>query len=143
MKKIINLMVNMFGIREYGLDFMGFRVTDWKKITYHHLIIKEELGGKKTVNNGVILIDDSHKYLNFIEKKDKEIFDKITFQLILENRKRRINLENLIIIDKLLLEFEKKYKLNRNIYPTRFLREIDKDILDNIDKYELKKNLPL
>ena len=141
-KNIINVMVNMYGIKEYGLDFMGFRVNNIKDLSYHHLIISKEKGGKETVENGAILIKPAHKYLHFIENNNKSIFKKITDQMIIENRKGVIDLDNLVIIDRLLLEFEEEQKNEiKKRYPIRFLREIDRDILDNIDKYELKKNL--
>ena len=142
MSMIINLMVNMYKVKEYGLDFMGYRVSNIKDLSYHHLIIPKEMGGKETVENGAILLKASHKYLHYIESNNKSLFKEITNQMIIENRKGYIDLENLAIIDQLLLEFEKVNKNEiKNRYPTRFLREIDKDILDNIDNYELKKNL--
>ena len=138
-------MVNTYGIREYGLDFLGYRVTNIRDLSYHHLIIPKELGGEETVENGAILLKKSHHYLHLIEKYDKELFKQITEQMIIENRKGYIDLENLVIIDKLMLLFENDNKilLKKYDYPIRFLREVDKDILDNINKYELKKNLLL
>ena len=137
---VINLMVNEYNIRTYGLDFMGYVINNPKELTYHHLIIQKKHGGKKTKENGAILLKKAHKYLHFIEKKDKELFQKITKELIKENRSGNIDLNILANINTLLLEFEKKNKVNE-IYKNRFLRQIDGDVLKNINKYELKKNL--
>ena len=141
--EIINLMVNEYGIRDFGLDFMGFIVTDIKDLSYHHLIVPKRSGGKETVENGAILIIAAHRLLHFIEEKNNKIYKEIRHQMILENKKGQIDLQNLVIIDRLLLEFEQKYKSEiKEKYPARYLRTVDKDILNNIDKYELKKNLP-
>lgn len=143
MKKIKNLMINKYKINEFGLDFMGYRVNSPSDLTFHHLIIKKSNGGKEEIKNGALLIKESHKYLHYIEKKDKEIFDKIINELIIENKMGVINLSSLVNIDKLLYEFELKEKNHRFLrnLPKRFLRVIDIDLLNDIDKYELKKNL--
>lgn len=143
MNNIKNLMINKYKVNEYGLDFMGYRVTNPNDLSFHHLIIKKKDGGKEIIKNGALLLKESHRYLHYIEKKDKETFDKVTNELILENKKGIINLENLVNIDKFLYEFElkeKNHKIIKNL-PKRFLRLIDVDLLNDIDKYEIKKNL--
>ena len=145
MKEIVRLMINKYNLREYGLDFMGYRITRSRNLTYHHLINKQKNNGKSTIENGAILLKNSHFYLNVIEKENYNIFKKITKEMIIENQKGEIDLINLYNIDQLLLEFEEKYYdkykfMVPDIYRNRFLREIDKDVLDNIDKYELKKS---
>ena len=51
----------------------------------------------------------SHDYLHIIEKKDTEIFCLITSELIDENIKRKVDIENLRKIRDLLLYFEREH----------------------------------
>ena len=146
MKEIVNLMINEYNMKDYGLDFMGYTINNPKKLTYHHLITQKQHGGEETVENGVILLRNSHSYLHLIEKYDYEIFEKITQELIEENVNKKIDLKNIYKIHRYLLEFEKKCLLKHNvvllnIYTNRFLKQVDQAILDSIDKYELKKDL--
>ena len=148
MKKIVNLIVNKYNMREYGIDFMGYVINNPKKLTYHHLITPKQYGGEETIENGVVLLRYSHHYLHLIEEYDFKTFEKITKQLIEENVNGKIDLRNLYNIHRYLLEFEKKNIHNQkielfDIYTRRFLSAFDDDVLNNIDKYELKKDLHL
>lgn len=148
MKKIINLMINKYNINKIGLDFMGYRVTSPKDLSYHHLIIEKKDGGKETIENGAPLNKISHRYLNLIERTNYNIFKQINNEMIKENKQGFISIINLYKIDILLLKFEKEYlkkkKVNvLDIYRKRYLRELNPEILQEIDKYELKKDLHL
>ena len=133
MKEITNLMIDMFKLKEIGYDFMGYRFSNERKLSFHHLIIPQKRGGKMEVDNGAILVrDTSHDYLHVVEKFDKKSFLLITKELIEENRKREINMENLRRIDEILLEFEYNHSDDvfkngqyaiRDVYTRRLLRE--------------------
>ena len=138
MNKVVNLMVDKYKLKDYCLDFMGYRIKKTHDLTYHHLIIPKRNGGEESIENGAILIKRSHKYLHLIEKKDDDIYIELRNLLIKENKIGKLELVILRDINKLLNEFEKKYDVN-DIYKNRFLKQVDKDILDNIEKYELKK----
>ena len=140
MKNIVHLMINKYNLDKFGLDFMGYKIKDSKNLSYHHLIIRKKNGGKETIENGAILTKISHKYLHFIEQTNYQIFKKITEQLILENKCGELKLEYLYEINNFLNDFESQNKV-QDIYKKRFLNELDKDILNNINKYELKKTL--
>ena len=145
MKPIVNLIVNKYNLKEYGIDFMGYRITDSRDITFHHLIKRKKDGGKETIENGVVLTKTSHKYLHIIEKENINIYKLITMEM-LEEKNKGVNVINIYNIDKLLLIFEQDYYKKYNVrvkdkFQKRFLREFDDAFLENIKKYELKKDL--
>ena len=109
MKAITRLMINEFKIADLGIDFMGYFTTK-KNASYHHLIIPKRLHGSMRRENGAILNGFvSHPYLHIIEAVDLEIFNLITSEMIDENIKGRIDIENLRKINDLLLFFEKEH----------------------------------
>ena len=64
--------------KEY-LDWMGFKITEENKPSYHHIIKKEDLKKKHenfdaTIENGAYLGNLSHSALHFIEGIDKELY---------------------------------------------------------------------
>ena len=138
MNKIVNLMIDKYKLKEYGLDFMGYRITNSRNLTYHHLIVPRRNGGEETIENGAILLKKSHKYLHLIEREDYNLYISIRRLLIKENRIGEIDLTILRDINCLLIEFEKNNDVI-DIYKNRFLRNIDKEILDNIENYRLIK----
>lgn len=52
-------MVNEWGIKKLGLDFMGYTLEKGDIYTYHH-IIKRENGGPMTLDNGAICVVVPH-----------------------------------------------------------------------------------
>lgn len=136
MKEIVNLMVNEFNILEAGIDFMGYRITDRRKLSFHHLITSKKDGGKETIENGAILLRDPHDYLHIIEKSDKKIYRAIREQMIIENMKRQIYMPSIEKIDELLREYEEVhsedttkggYYLIKDVYRRRLLTEKDEN----------------
>lgn len=110
MKKISKIMINQYAIDKLKYDFMGFTFELKKELSYHHLIIPRRLGGLETKNNGSILVQNTaHNYLHMMEKKDEEIFCLITSEMIDENIKGKLDIENLKRIRDLLLYFEKEH----------------------------------
>ncbi len=116
MQGVTKLMINDFGIRKLGYDFMGYKVDKKSSLSFHHLIIpkrdcrKYGLGDGYEYWNGAILVQDtSHEYLHVIEQYDKKRFEEITLQMIYQKMKGHLDKENLIAIRELLLEFEANY----------------------------------
>ncbi len=121
MLHITRVMINEFNITD--MDFMWYTV-DKNTANYHHLIIPRRNGGVKAINNGAILNKDtSHPYLHVIEYKDYEIFFRITREMLEENRKRKIDLENIRKIDDYLKAFEKDYCSEMNFNGDPLIRE--------------------
>lgn len=62
------------------LDWMGFRITEENKPSYHHIIKAEELRHNKesdiaTIENGAYLGKKSHELLHKIEVIDKDLYN--------------------------------------------------------------------
>lgn len=110
MKQITKEMIEVFKIKQLGMDMMGYTFKREGDLSYHHLIIPRRNGGPMTFNNGAILRQNtSHDYLHIIERVDPEIFYAITSELIDENILRRIERQNLENIRDMLLYFEREH----------------------------------
>ena len=110
-------MIKLYDIKKLGYDFMGYTFRNINELSFHHLIVphrdckREGLGEGYLLWNGAILKQDtSHEYLHMIERIDREVFLQITKEMVDENNKRKIDIENLKRIRELLLYFEEKYK---------------------------------
>lgn len=121
MKEITKLMINDFKIKQLGYDFMGYKVDKTIDLSFHHLIIphrdckKYGLGEGYLYWNGAILNQETaHDYLHIIEKIDYEIFSRITSEMIDENIKRNLDIENLKHIRDLLIYFEKEHATDKS-----------------------------
>ena len=111
MKSITREMIHTYNIKKWGCDFAGYTFKSPNSLSFHHLIIPACKGGKETVENGAVLNGlTSHPYLHLIQSKDMEIFDLITLQMIDENLKGKLDIENLRKIRDLLLYFEQEHK---------------------------------
>ena len=117
MRDITRVMVKNFQLKKKGYDFMGYTFTNPEQLSFHHLIIprrdcKEKgLGDGYVYWNGAILRQDtSHDYLHIIERTDRDVFLAITAQMVEENLKGKVDIENLKRIRELLLYFEKHYE---------------------------------
>ena len=116
MKEITKIMVNDFKIMKLGMDFMGYHVNRKQDLSYHHLIVPRRhckeagLGEGYLYWNGAILRQDtSHAYAHVIEKIDPDIFYELTSEMIDENIKGRLDIDNLKRIHDLLLYFEREH----------------------------------
>ena len=116
MKEITKIMVNDFKIMKLGMDFMGYHVNRKQDLSYHHLIIPRRhckeagLGEGYLYWNGAILRQNtSHDYLHIVEKIDPDIFYELTSEMIDENIKGRLDIDNLKRIHDLLLYFEREH----------------------------------
>ena len=116
MKEITKIMINDFKIMKLGYDFLGYKVNRKQDLSFHHLIIPRRhckdvgLGEGYLYWNGAILRQNtSHNYLHIIENIDPEIFCLITSEMIDENIKRKIDIDNLKRIKDLLIYFEREH----------------------------------
>lgn len=106
-------MVNEWGIKKLGLDFMGYRLEKGDIYTYHH-IIKREHGGPLTIDNGAILCGStSHPYLHAIEYCDFKYYEYLTEELLEINCIHELRMENLYRINEILMDFEDKHAFDR------------------------------
>ena len=117
MREITKEMIKLYDIKKLGYDFMGYTFRNINELSFHHLIVphrdckREGLGEGYLLWNGAILKQDtSHEYLHTIERIDREVFLQITKEMVDENNKRKIDIENLKRVRELLLYFEEKYK---------------------------------
>ena len=117
MREITKEMIKLYNIKKLGYDFMGYTFRNINELSFHHLIVphrdckREDLGEGYLLWNGAILKQDtSHEYLHTIERIDREVFLQITKEMVDENNKRKIDIENLKRVRELLLYFEEKYK---------------------------------
>jgi len=110
MKSITRDMIRVYNIKKVGVDFMGYTFKSTESLSFHHLLIPARFGGKEEIQNGAVLNGrTSHPYLHLIEYKDPEIFYLITSEMLDQNIKGRIDIENLRYIRDLLLYFEKEH----------------------------------
>lgn len=120
MREITKLMINKFRIMKLGYDFMGYKVDKKSSLSFHHLIVPRRLCSQNGLGegylfwNGAILRQDtSHDYLHLIEAKDYEIFFAITSEMIDQNIKGYLDIDNLRRINDLLKIFEKEHCYDR------------------------------
>lgn len=113
MKEVTKLMINEFKLKELGMDFMGFQLQKGDIYTFHHLIVPNRNGGPYARWNGAILFSTPHQYLHVIENYDYDRFCYISSELIDENIKGYIDMENIRNIHEVLCEFEREYSGKR------------------------------
>ena len=82
MDTITKQMIKIYQLKKLKRDFMAYKFERTNELTYHHLIIPNRAGGKRTIENGAILTQNSHEYLHLIERIDPEIFYFITSEMI-------------------------------------------------------------
>ena len=122
-KPITKLMVDEYNLRKLRYDFMGYTFERTKELSYHHLIVPRRLDGPMTIENGAILVQStSHDYLHRIEMIDYDMFLAITSEMIDENIKGRLDIENLRRIRDVLLCFEKEYSGARTKKGSRVIK---------------------
>lgn len=113
-------MIHDFEINKLKYDFMGGTFNNTKELSFHHTIIKHRdcpkygLGEGYLYWNGSILVQKtSHEEAHVIEQYDEKAFAYLTSELIDINAKGHIDMENLIRIRNILLDFEYKYRNQR------------------------------
>lgn len=121
MKPVTKEMIKEYKIKQF--DFMGYDIKNKQYLSFHHLIVAKRNCKQKGLGegyykwNGAILIQNtSHDYLHLIERIDPEIFYCITSEMIDENVKGKLDLENLYAIRDLLLYFEREHDRKTDKY---------------------------
>ena len=116
MKEITRLMIQKYALNKLKYDFMGYPFQNTSQLSFHHLIVphreckKAGLGEGYLEWNGAILRQNTaHEYLHVIERYDGDMFSAITSEMIDENIKGYLDLENIEAIDDILEQFEKEY----------------------------------
>lgn len=115
--QITNLMVNEFKIMKLGMDFMGYQVNRREQLSFHHLLVAHRDCKKLHIpsdgyvrwNGAILRQNTSHDYAHIIERIDPEIFYELTSEMVDENIKGRLDIENLRRIHDLLLYFEREH----------------------------------
>ncbi len=70
-QEVLNKMIKIY--TPDGYDWMGTPITRTNPLTYHHIIKRNE--GDTTVSNGALLTKSSHRKLNMLETRDKDLYD--------------------------------------------------------------------
>lgn len=111
MNKITQEMLKIYKPTSH-LDWMNYHLVR-KDLTFHH-IQKHENGGKRTIENGALLMPVAHQYLHLIEFKDIDTYVAINklFKFINE-QKHEPTVEQRILIEYLLGEFERVHKWDK------------------------------
>ena len=121
MKEITKLMIKKYELMKLGYDFMGYDIINKNNLSFHQLIIPHRdckamgLGEGYLEWNGAILNQNtSHDYLHLIEAKDYDMFLAITSELIDENVKGHLDIDNLRRIHDILECFEREHSNDRS-----------------------------
>lgn len=121
MKETTKQMIKNFKIMKLEMDFMGYEVKRKESLSFHHSIIPHRdcklygLGEGYLYWNGAILNQlTSHDYLHLIERIDYDVFLAITSEMIDENVKGYLDIENIRYIDDCLTSFEREHCSDRN-----------------------------
>ena len=110
MKPTTKLMVEEYRLKKLKYDFMGYTFNSTDQLSFHHLIIPRRLGGQEIKENGSILVQSTaHDYLHRIESIDYDMFLAITSEMIDENLKGHLDIDNLKRIRDILICFEREY----------------------------------
>lgn len=95
-----------------GLDWLNYKLVR-KDVTYHHMIKRSD-GGKRTIENGALLMPVAHQYLHLIEFRDidtynaiNKIFECVNYQKCEPSKGQRE------VIELLLREFEREHRWDK------------------------------
>lgn len=135
MKEITRLMVDEFNLKKLKYDFMGYSFNRTDQLSFHHLLIAHRDCTKLhapcdgyTRGNGAILRQNtSHDYLHAIEPIDYDMFLAITSEMLDENHKGKLDIENLKKIRDILECFEREHcgdrtKNNRPLIKEEYIK---------------------
>lgn len=140
MREITRQMIKKYYINRLKYDFMGYEFDRNEELSFHHLIIPKrkcqnmEHKGYEEWNGAILVQDTAHEYLHKIEIYDRDIFEYITKEMILENTNCRIDMENITRINDALGQFEKEYLGMKTPKGNEIVKE------DYIIKRKLQKN---
>lgn len=124
MKEITKSMIYEFNMKKLKYDFLGYTFNKEKELSFHHLIVPNREKGAFARWNGAILVrNTAHDYLHRIENVDEDIFYAITSEMIDENIKGKLDIENLKHIRNLLVLFEREHCSDRTNKGTPLIKE--------------------
>lgn len=94
------------------LDWLNYKLVK-EKVTFHH-IIKRDSGGKRTIENGALLMPVAHQYLHLIERKDIDTYIGINkiFEYI-NQQKYEPTQEQREILEYMLQQFEYQHRFDK------------------------------
>lgn len=129
MREITSIMIKKYALNKLKYDFMGYNFQNSRQLSFHHLIIPHRhckeagLGEGYLEWNGAILRQDTaHDYLHTIERYDMDMFNAITSEMIDENVKGFLDIQNIMYIDDILRNFEREYCGTRNKKGNRIIK---------------------
>ena len=96
-----------------NLDWLNYKIIRTNDLTYHH-IKKRANGGKRSIDNGAILTQIAHRYLNLIECQDTETYELLNnmFRIVNEQRSEPTH-EQRLAIEYLLRKFESNHRWDK------------------------------
>lgn len=117
MREITKLMINEYKLKKIKCDFSGYSFDKTSQLSFHHLVVAHKdcilLGapceGYIKENGAILRQSSSHDYIHVIEKYDYDMFMAITQELLEENQKGYIDIENLRKIKDILVCFEREH----------------------------------
>ena len=116
MKEISKIMYKKYALNKLKYDFAGYVFNRPEEISFHHLIVahryckQQGLGEGYYEWNGALLVQKTaHDYAHIVERYDPDMFNAITSEMIDENIKGYLDIENLKAIDDILNCFEREY----------------------------------
>ena len=121
MREITREMIKEYRLMKLGYDFMGYEIKNKQDLSFHHLIAPRRnckalgLGeGYLKWNRSILNQNTSHDYLHLIEAKDLDMFMAITSEMIDQNIKGCLDIENLRRIRDILECFEREHSSDRD-----------------------------
>jgi len=115
-KEVTKIMIKKYCLDRLKFDFMGYQFLHNNELSFHHLIIPRRLCKDQGLGegfldwNGAILKQTTaHDYLHVVERYDRDMFEEITKQMIIENEQGYLDMNSLKRIDDVLKCFEKEY----------------------------------
>ena len=126
MREITKIMIEKYRLKKLKYDMMGYMFKRAQDLSFHHTIIShkdcKEMGlgeGYWEWNGSILVQKSSHDFLHIVENYDYDRFLAITSELIDENIKEYVDIENLKAINDILTGFEREYcgKRTKKGYP--------------------------
>lgn len=111
MKEVLRQMLRIYKPISQ-MDWLNYKLKK-DDVTFHH-ITKREDNGKKSIENGAILMPNSHSYLHLIECLDIDTYIALNqiFRVI-NNQMSEPTMEQRLLIDKILTEFEDNHRWDK------------------------------
>lgn len=115
MREVTKLMIKKYALNKLKYDFMGYTFKDNRELSFHHLIIPKkdckgiECSGFLEWNGAILTQDKAHEYLHRIQCYDDDRFQAITLEMIDENTKGYLDMDNIRTINDVLESFEREY----------------------------------